>query len=175
MTEGGMYMTISPRGDSTWSLSSSLPNNISYSSPSVKMTVTPSSSPSSSQSPVWRLSRILRNSFSKLKPKRSYLHTKSKSTDVLKKHQDQCGDDDEEKENSLVVTPMEQEMVIASIQKGLPIIPFPMPNFVISNNDLEENRENTVRDTKVQPSGTTADLRTNIMTDTVGKTRQTCY
>ena len=102
--------------------------------------------------------RLLRNSFSKLRPRGSYLHTKSKSADVLKKHHDDYDDDEEEKENVDVVSPIEQEMVIASMRAGLPIIPFPMPNLVITNNNLEETktiiRENSLKDIKFpQPTG----------------------
>ena len=102
--------------------------------------------------------RLLRNSFSKLRPRGSYLHTKSKSADVLKKPHEDYDDDDEEKENVDVVSPIEQEMVIASMRAGLPIIPFPMPNLVITNNNLEETktiiRENSLKDIKFpQPTG----------------------
>ena len=99
----------------------------------------------------------MRNSFSKLRPRSSYLHTKSKSADVLKKHLDDY-EDDEEKENVDAVSPIEQEMVIASMRAGMPIIPFPMPSLVIANNNLEETktiiRENSLKDIKFhQPSG----------------------
>ena len=101
--------------------------------------------------------RLLRNSFSKLRPKTSlYLHSKSKSADPLKKHNGDSDEDDEERENVDIVTPMEQEMVIASIRAGMPIIPFPMPNVLITNNNLEENRTNiretSVKDTKFDQS-----------------------
>ena len=96
---------------------------------------------------IFLIFRLLRNSFSKLKPKTSlYLHSKSKSADPLKKHPDDSDEDDEEKENVDVVTPMEQEMVMASIRAGMPIIPFPMPNVVITNNNLEETKTN-IRET----------------------------
>ena len=99
----------------------------------------------------------MRNSFSKLRPRSSYLHTKSKSADVLKKHLDDY-EDDEEKENVDAVSPIEQEMVIASMRAGMPIIPFPMPSLVIANNNLEETktiiRENSLKDIKFhQPAG----------------------
>ena len=50
------------------------------------------------------------------------------------------------------MSPIEQEMVIASMRAGMPIIPFPMPSLVIANNNLEETktiiRENSVKDIK---------------------------
>ena len=116
--------------------------------------------------------RLLRNSFSKLRPRSGYLHTKSKSADVLKKHLDDYEDDEEEKENVDVVSPIEQEMVIASMRAGLPIIPFPMPNLVINNNNLEESktiiRENSLKDIKFlhQP---TADSEVNSILKTVSQ------
>ena len=160
-------MTTEPEdSDEGWSLSSSLPITMSRATPPSSLPITmsratppsPSVSCVSSQSPVWRLSRILRNSFSKLRHRRSYLHTKSKSADILKNH-----DEDEETENVEEVSPYEQEMVLVSLRKGLPIIPFPMPNFEISNNNLEESRsimrENSLDDMKfdVPSTGCPAD------------------
>jgi len=115
MTEPPAYMTIRrcrevqcEEVSSVSSVSSSLPNTLSSSPPSSTTNTT------QSQSPVGRLSRLLRNSFSKLRPRSSYLHTKSKSADVLKKHLDDYDDedDDEEKENVDAVSPSEQEMVL---------------------------------------------------------------
>ena len=142
-------MTEQPPNPEESFLSSSLPITMASPSPSV----------SCSPSPVWKLSRILRNSFSKLRPKRNYLHSKSKSTDHLKKHKDDDdeGGEEDEEEGAGFVSPVDQEMVLASLRRGLPIIPFPMPNFDSSTTNIEEplytRRDNSPKEMKfVVPS-----------------------
>ena len=53
------------------------------------------------------------------------------------------------------MSPSEQEMVLASMRAGMPIIPFPMPGLVITNNNLEETksiiRENSLKEIKFPP------------------------
>ena len=111
---------------------------------------------SQSHSPVSRFSKLLRNSFSRLKSR----HTagscarppaKSRSVDILKKGGG-CAEAETEAEDCEedVISPIDEEMVAASRRQGLPIIPFPCPNFVILDKNLEETkvliRENSVKD-----------------------------
>ena len=110
---------------------------------------------SQSHSPVSRFSKLLRNSFSRLKSR----HTagscarppaKSRSVDILKKGGG-CAEAEAEAEDcEEVISPIDEEMVAASRRQGLPIIPFPCPNFVILDKNLEETkvliRENSVKD-----------------------------
>ena len=55
-----------------------------------------------------------------------------------------------------MISPINEEMVIASMKKGLPIIPFPCPNFVIVDRNFEDTkvliRENSYKDIKVPAS-----------------------
>ena len=108
---------------------------------------------SQSHSPVSRFSKYLRNSFSKLRPKRTSLHIKSRSVDILKKGF--VNEDVDSEVTSDVISPINEEMVIQSQQKGLPIIPFPCPNFVILDKNLEETksliRENSYKEMTFSP------------------------
>jgi len=107
---------------------------------------------SQSHSPVSRFSKLLRNSFSKLKsrtvPKTS-LRSKSRSIDVLKKV---CNEEDDYSETAtdVINEAINEEMVIQSTRQGLPIIPFPCPNFVIADKNFEDTkvliRENSYKD-----------------------------
>ena len=110
---------------------------------------------SQSHSPVSRFSKLLRNSFSKLRAKRTSLHVKSRSVDVLKKVCDDENDDHDN--NSDIISPINEEMVMLSQKQGLPIIPFPCPSFVILDKNLEETksltRENSFKEIKTIESG----------------------
>ena len=112
---------------------------------------------SQSHSPVSRFSKYLRNSFSKLRSKRTSLHVKSRSVDILKKGFD--NEDDDSEVTSDVISPINEEIVIQSQQKGLPIIPFPCPNFVIIDKNLEETksliRENSYKEMTISPKPST--------------------
>ena len=111
---------------------------------------------SQSHSPVSRFSKLLRNSFSRLKSRQTAGScarppAKSRSVDILKRgggyaeaktEAEDCEED--------VITPIDEEMVAASRRQELPIISFPCPNFVILDKNLEETkvlvRENPVKD-----------------------------
>ena len=164
-------------------ISSSLPNSCHVTAPSIHVTqetimsssttVTNTMSPcagesgmasstscvslhhSQSTSPVSRFSKLLRNSFSKLKSRRSSLSVKSRSCDILKKGSE-AEESETENVSSAVISPINEEMVVASMKKGLPIIPFPCPNFVIIDRNFEDTkvliRENSYKDIKVPSS-----------------------
>ena len=102
-----------------------------------------------SQSPVSRfLPRLLRNSFSKI---RDSIPLRSKSIDLLKSSSD-IDDSEPETSTSDIISPIDEEMVNESMKKGLPIIPFAYPNFVIVNKNEENTRslirENSLKDLK---------------------------
>merc|ERR1712179_290891 len=102
-----------------------------------------------SQSPVTRfLPRLLRNSFSKI---RDSIPLRSKSIDLLKSSSD-IDDSEPETSTSDIISPIDEEMVNESMKKGLPIIPFAYPNFVIVNKNEENTRslirENSLKDLK---------------------------
>ena len=110
---------------------------------------------SQSTSPVSRFSKLLRNSFSRLKSRRSSLSVKSRSCDILKKGSE-AEESETENVSSTVISPINEEMVVASMKKGLPIIPFPCPNFVIIDRNFEDTkvliRENSYKDIKIPSS-----------------------
>merc|ERR1719410_2794780 len=107
---------------------------------------------SQSHSPVSRFSKLLRNSFSKLKSRtvpKTALRSKSRSIDVLKKV---CNEDDDYSETAtdVINEAINEEMVMQSTKQGLPIIPFPCPNFVIVDKNFEDTkvliRENSYKE-----------------------------
>ena len=80
-----------------------------------------------------------------------------RSADVLKKG---CygEDDDSETATDVINEAINEEMVLQSTKQGLPIIPFPCPNFVIVDKNFEDTkvliRENSYKDLEasVHPS-----------------------
>ena len=102
-----------------------------------------------SQSPVSRfLPRLLRNSFSKI---RDSIPSRSKSVDLLKSSSE-VEDSEPDTSSSDIISPLDEEMVNESMKKGLPIIPFAYPSFVIVNKNVEDTktllRENSLKDLK---------------------------
>ena len=73
----------------------------------------------------------------------------SRSIDVLKKV---CNEEDDYSETAtdVINEAINEEMVLHSTRQGLPIIPFPCPNFVIVDKNFEDTkvliRENSYKD-----------------------------
>jgi len=160
---------IPPVSVTIGSISSSLPSSISHptlaqgtTSPDTRVptvetptsvtslvTATSCVSLTASHSPVSRfLPRLLRNSFSKI---RGSIPTKSKSVDKLKNSSDEV-EPELDTSTTDIISPIDEEMVTDSMRKGLPIIPFSYPNFVMVNKNIEDTktfiRENSLKDLK---------------------------
>ena len=73
----------------------------------------------------------------------------SRSIDVLKKA---CNEEDDYSETAtdVINEAINEEMVVQSTRQGLPIIPFPCPNFVIIDKNFEDTkvliRDNSYKD-----------------------------
>ena len=91
----------------------------------------------------------MRNSFSKI---RDSIPSRSKSVDLLKSGSE-IDVSEPETTSSDIISPIDEEMVNESMKKGLPIIPFAYPNFVIVNKNEENTRsllrENSLKDLKL--------------------------